>query len=495
VIDSGRFTPNSYEGRRLLAHELTHVVQQSAAATSAGVKGRETGARLAGSAEISEARQAVYCETFKGAKSSTQAKLEHEADRQLLTNKLIELLRSQPPEIQAEVDFRRTIALALVDIIDENGEVAMIIVYAASGNWNKSKLEESADRLGIHRLGHEGITPREEGPRKETKAAQDAEQLLIEGAEQFDSQIRLIVAHRKICAHCSEAIDEANIKATWLDPAARKAGLAAGRLYKRGSKSLQKALTELHQAFGQESKEALASDSPLWGTLSTLPIKELYQILELARRSGQLETLTRSARNVRNLDMTRVITVMSALLYKEEFQKASPDGIRLLVTSSYLISGLESLSKDERTYLERTLSPQLRSVVKPAPVAPPPKAKSTKTDTKMDSKKAPAAEETSTGISAIAKKALIAAGIVLTGLALLELAEAIATALFFELILAITADALKGAAKTRIAEVVTEEVKKRVAGVSVQQIEKVTENLLHDLEPYLHTGAGAVGAP
>jgi hypothetical protein len=48
VFDAGRFEPATHEGRRLIAHELTHVVQQSGALTGPGlVGGRAASATLA----------------------------------------------------------------------------------------------------------------------------------------------------------------------------------------------------------------------------------------------------------------------------------------------------------------------------------------------------------------------------------------------------------------------------------------------------------------
>jgi hypothetical protein len=509
AFGTGQYVPHTSAGQHLLAHELAHVVQQSDLGNEATQVGKQQAEVQADSAadealrlgrrvsELGAADQGLYCSSLKRATSAEEVKMEHKVDLIHLKELLILMLRTQSPEIQAEIDDWRTIAIALVEVVDEENKVFRTIVYAASKNWNNPALEEAADRLGILRLGHKGVDPREEGARTESKAAKDAEQLLIEGADQADMIIRGMAVSRKVCKHCSEAISEQeqNIKVTWLDPAERKNAFGAGRLHRRGSGAMQKALFELHQAFeptltaaGQESQSGTSPDSPLWAALNALDIKELYRVVDFAQRTGKLDILARTVDVARNVDVLRLKTVMSALLYKEESLRPSPNGLRLLTTGSILINGLDNLPPDQREYLERNLRPATRSLVKTR-TAPNPKTKSAK----PEEKKKPTNEEksTSTGIGGIVKNALVVGGVILTGLALIELAEAIASALFFEVVLAAGAEALKGATKDKVKEVVTRELKVRVQA-SPQQIEKVAETIFHEIEHYAQSASKAI---
>jgi hypothetical protein len=81
---------------------------------------------------------------------------------------------------------------------------------------------------------------------------------------------------------------------------------------------------------------------------------------------------------------------------------------------------------------------------------------------------------------------LKAAGVVISALVLVELAEAIASALFVEVVLASVVQALKGPAAAKAREVVVNEVRKRVA-VTPEQLVRIGDAVMHEVEPVLET--------
>jgi len=109
VFNRGKFSPETQSGKHLLAHELTHVLQQSSDAT-----------------EIMRAPL----------KSAGAIKREHQVELDHLKEILVKILGSLSPKEQARIDRNGTVALALVEQFDEHNEPFTTMVYTANGNKN-----------------------------------------------------------------------------------------------------------------------------------------------------------------------------------------------------------------------------------------------------------------------------------------------------------------------------------------------------------------------
>jgi hypothetical protein len=499
VFGTGRLAPGTHEGRRLIAHELTHVVQQSrsrnsaarldyssaeAEADHAAAHAVQFGAQISelGSAPLGLARSPV-----EPVKSAEEVKKLHKVDLDHLKEVLTTLLHSLSPATQARIDRNSTVAVALVEMIDEKNNPFTTLVYATNTNANTPELEAAADRLGIQHIG--GAVPRAEG-RGETGAPGDAEQLLREAASENDMEIVAQAVSRPPCKDCAVMIKEEEVRTVWLDRAARKTAFGAGRLLRKGSADLKKALAEIDLAFspaltapGEEAQTGLGSDAPVWRTLNSLEISELYQVFGLMQQQGRLNRFYQAAPKARGIYNDRLLAVMAALYYKKELQSASPTDSALLGAHWAFSTAAVDLPTDQLAFLQRALQPSLRSILKKQR----PRTTETKS-TKPQPKKETAdpKKSTDTRFGEAVTKGLKAAGVVVSGLVLLELAEAIASALFVEVVLASAAQVLKGAATDKAKEVVVNELRKRVA-TSPEQLRRIGDSVIHELEPILET--------
>lgn len=496
VFGAGGFAPQAPEGRRLLAHELTHVIQQTSpsnvtmqiASPQAELQAlRATGQSMRLGMTMSGlgySGQRLARAPIEPVKTAEAAKKEHQVDLQHLRDLLVKLMQSLSPKEQARIDRNSTVVLALVEVTDERNEVFTTLVYTAAGNRNTVELENAAARLDIANIG---AVPRADG-RGEAGAPADAEQLLSEATTANDMKILGQAVVRRPCLDCAEMIKDEDIKTTWLGAAEKKAAFGAGRVHRRGSASLKRAVDEVELAFmpaaaepGKVSEVGLGPDSPVWAALNGLDIKELYTVLELQQQKGRLNAMQEAAYKAHGIYKERLVAVMVTLGYKRQLQSASPSDSVLLGAYDLLLAAIRDLPEDQQKYLQSVLRPAMRSLVKRAAV-PTPKKEPTKAQEKRN--QATPKESTETGLEKAVKAGLKAAGVVLTTLVLAELVEAIASAIFVEVIIASTAEALKGTAKGKVKEIVTREVKKRVA-VSPQQAEKAIEYVYHELETHV----------
>ena len=183
AFGAGEYAPATLEGRRLLAHELAHVVQQAGGAG----QGDPSGSASAPSLTPSPVRLARNGRPFR----IRQSDMHH------LRDTMVRLFDSLDPDTRAGIARNRTVVVGLVT--DPDGDPTL--VYTVNNNWTNRQLEEAAHRLGIARWT---ATPRTEG-RGAVGAPGDAEQIMMEAADANDFRVRGMAVSRGMCDDCAVA--------------------------------------------------------------------------------------------------------------------------------------------------------------------------------------------------------------------------------------------------------------------------------------------------
>ena len=143
VFGAGRFAPGTHEGRRLIAHELTHVVQQQIGMTSAAPSGKhereadeatEAVAQLGSTVAIAEASRKGIARTPEDAPTALVPHVTPEIEQ-----KLIIMLHDERIKLNAQ-SFKQAIShtAGAVAIIKRSGEV----IYMSDISDDKLHAEE-----------------------------------------------------------------------------------------------------------------------------------------------------------------------------------------------------------------------------------------------------------------------------------------------------------------------------------------------------------------
>ena len=185
IVFAEGHAPESGRNRQLLAHELSHIIQQDRAAAP-GVLARMPDPQ------------------------NRFSPLTPEELREIL----IKLLTSLKRRTQLSIMVYKTIAIGETKSTDENGEPVYAIYYTASGNWGSTDLNSQAISLGIQRLT---VVPRDVG-RGDSGAPADAEQLLIEGTMEQGVELLSGAVTRNPCLDCIEAIKDEDVYFVTIDP-------------------------------------------------------------------------------------------------------------------------------------------------------------------------------------------------------------------------------------------------------------------------------------
>jgi hypothetical protein len=178
VFGAGQYAPRSDSGRRLLAHELTHVVQQ----------GGDSGASAWGALQ----RQPNSATGTAAARAATIA------DMATLEQLMLRLFSMLDEATRATVVRNKTVAIGLV--LNSEGEAHL--VYATNNNWINRSLREVADALGLARFDPH---PQAEG-RGAVGAPGDAEQILLSWTDVMDGDVLGMAVSRPLCPDCQLAV-------------------------------------------------------------------------------------------------------------------------------------------------------------------------------------------------------------------------------------------------------------------------------------------------
>lgn len=214
VFETGQYQPGTTAGRQLLAHELTHVMQQAQNTTFAPLQ-------IVPEADASETEARHHADSWSDATPLGPVSQATPTPVQLTRNgpaggkppfKItpadLDHLRSTMEQLMGKLDDKtrntltrnKTIVIGLV--VDEDGDPTM--VYTVSGNWTNKKLRAAADEVGVTRWE---ATPRAEG-RGEVGAPGDAEQLMIEAADENNFEVSGMAVSRPACVDCQDALGE-----------------------------------------------------------------------------------------------------------------------------------------------------------------------------------------------------------------------------------------------------------------------------------------------
>ncbi|OBF33681.1 hypothetical protein A5724_19215 [Mycobacterium sp. ACS1612] len=195
VFGKGRFTPGSHDGRQLIAHELTHVLQQKAdSSANLGHRNHEDRGLSAQRSPIQLSRSNGKPPRFRITPN----------DMDVLRGKMLQLYDTISPSTRATLYSYRTVAIALVT--DPDGFPTLVYTTAqnrtAGAAGNARGLSAAASSLGITSWDARGRT---EG-RGSVGSPQDAEQLLLYAADQNDFKVHGMVVSRRFCADCPHEI-------------------------------------------------------------------------------------------------------------------------------------------------------------------------------------------------------------------------------------------------------------------------------------------------
>lgn len=195
VFGKGEYSPAGIEGQLLLAHELTHVVQQS---------GREVSNAPSSAALSIHGSKSSYVARAPGPKRPERV---HPA----VTAHVTEIMNSFYPLLSNRARIRlwgrSTIVITAITHNTEGRGATPRYFYTVAGNRTSREIRAAMEKLGVERLRPD---PRAQG-RGPTGAPKDAEQLAFEAAHQDDSRVDVLVVTRQPCPDCTDAIEDVRL--------------------------------------------------------------------------------------------------------------------------------------------------------------------------------------------------------------------------------------------------------------------------------------------
>jgi hypothetical protein len=191
VFGRNQYQPETGEGRRLLAHELAHSIQQS------------------GHSRVMREPKTVV----------------HPSVMPDIADKFTQLYAKLSPKARYRLYRNITIAIGVVTEKSDKEANEPRYVYTLSGNASSKEIDAAADQLGLTRWKPSART---EG-RGAVGAPNDAEQLLTEGAETNHFDVWAVGVNRRLCADCAVHMGDAEVPAQAFPDGAFRQG---GTLYK-----------------------------------------------------------------------------------------------------------------------------------------------------------------------------------------------------------------------------------------------------------------------
>ena len=201
VFGVGQFAPGTQEGRRLIAHELTHVVQQSGPDGHIGEFGRTSDTSRSGR-ELAHRTCPTVGRLQRAPAGPTPPVSSAYSGLAELEATMLQLFEKLAPETVATLTIHKTISIGWV-----SGEGIFDRVYTVSGNWINPDLQQAAEQMGLERWNPQ---PELVGERALIGAAADLEQLLINHAEAEGLTVEALAISRQVCEHCKLEIAHHN---------------------------------------------------------------------------------------------------------------------------------------------------------------------------------------------------------------------------------------------------------------------------------------------
>ncbi|HSN77443.1 MAG TPA: DUF4157 domain-containing protein, partial [Anaerolineae bacterium] len=169
VFGASRFAPGTQEGRRLIAHELAHTIQQA------------HGAPLA------------IARDPKGPPFAA-----NQQDMVYLRNTMLRFYSLLAPAERASLHRNTTVVIALV-----THENAPTLVYTVASNSINPGIRAAAEQLGLLRFDPEGID--------KIAGERHAEQLALEAAPKWGFKVHAMAVTREPCPDCGPVVAEKGI--------------------------------------------------------------------------------------------------------------------------------------------------------------------------------------------------------------------------------------------------------------------------------------------
>lgn len=181
VFNEGRYSPGTQEGRQLIAHELTHVVQQNA--------------------------------TMALQRNKVPDDVIHEKAMQFLEDSLRQFYEALPRKVRIELKADGVIAIAMVSR-RKTGQDSRL-VYAVAGIPNGPEIRKAADKLKLMYVGdtEQGISKKKpqgparqygpnDGPPPGSGGLEHAEQLIKAYRQESGVDVDGLVVSRPLCHDC-----------------------------------------------------------------------------------------------------------------------------------------------------------------------------------------------------------------------------------------------------------------------------------------------------
>jgi hypothetical protein len=181
VFNEGRYSPGTQEGRQLIAHELTHVVQQNA--------------------------------TMALQRNKVPEGVIHEKSMQFLEDSLRQFYEALPRKVRIELKADGVIAIAMVS--QRNTGQDPRLVYAVAGIPNGPDIRKAAEKLNLVYVGdtEQGVSDRKpqgparqygpnDGPPPGSGGLEHAEQLIKAYRQERGVDIDGLVVSRPLCHDC-----------------------------------------------------------------------------------------------------------------------------------------------------------------------------------------------------------------------------------------------------------------------------------------------------
>jgi hypothetical protein len=181
VFNEGRYAPGTQEGRQLIAHELTHVVQQNA--------------------------------TMALQRNKVPEGVVHEKSMQFLEDSLRQFYEALPRKVRIELKADGVIAIAMVSQRNTGQEPRL--VYAVAGIPNGPDIRKAAEKLNLVYVGdtEQGVSEKRpqgparqygpnDGPPPGSGGLEHAEQLIKAYRQERGVDIDGLVVSRPLCHDC-----------------------------------------------------------------------------------------------------------------------------------------------------------------------------------------------------------------------------------------------------------------------------------------------------
>ena len=221
VFDAGRFVPGTDAGRRLIAHELSHTIQQSA-----------SNANRSGRSDVKQDLNPISVVPQSGGQPPAIARAPkvppfraNQQDMVYLQNIMLRFFDLLGPEARASLLRNTTVVIALVTEANQPH-----LVYTVAGNSINPQIRNAAEQVGATRLDPEGIAT--------IAGEHHAEQLAVEAAEKLGFKVHGMAVSRTPCADCGPRIAEEGIPIAFVrDPSPRPGRHALPRAAPRRRRS------------------------------------------------------------------------------------------------------------------------------------------------------------------------------------------------------------------------------------------------------------------